>query len=371
MTIDTEVVILGTGPAGCATALALLQKGVERLVVLHRPRRQAFVIGESATPDVVDRLRQLGLDADLRLQGHAPYYVNLSRWAGRLDADDFLHRAVDHGWHLDRARFDEELRRQTKQRGARLFPVDRLKGIDQQREQWRLTIDHNGLEQELSCRYLVDASGRGAILSRRFGIGQQRLDNLVALACKVDQGHKLKGRTLVESMPDGWWYAAYLPSGEALVTLMSDADLIRSHGWRESERFIAQWRQTEELIRWVPAPENDPIRVNSFAAHSAFLRQAAGPGWIAVGDALAAFDPLTSSGITNALGDGIEASEVILDWLKRDSLQGAEYYAHRTNASVKRYLEERYRHYAAEKRWAKQVFWARRNTIDLTRIYGL
>lgn len=363
MVVDAEVVILGAGPAGCATALALLQQGVEPPVVIHRPRRQDFVIGESATPDVADRLRQLGLNADLCLQGHAPYHVNLSRWAGRLDANDFLHRAVGHGWHLDRACFDEELRRQAEQRDAQLLPADRIKGIDRQRERWRLTIYHDGLEQELRCRYLVDASGRCAVLSRRFGIGRQRLDNLIALVCKVDQGHKLKGRTLVESMPDGWWYAACLPSGEALVTLMSDADLIRSHGWRERECFITQWRRTEELIRWVPAPEDYPIRVTLFAAYSAFLRQAAGPGWIAVGDALAAFDPLTSSGITNALGDGIAASDVILDWLRRDSLESAERYARRADDSINRYLKERRSHYAAEKRWTKQAFWARRNTI--------
>jgi flavin-dependent dehydrogenase len=42
------------------------------------------------------------------------------------------------------------------------------------------------------------------------------------------------------------------------------------------------------------------------------LSRAAGKGWIAVGDAAAAFDPITSQGLANALGSALVAAGALL-----------------------------------------------------------
>ena len=47
-------------------------------------------------------------------------------------------------------------------------------------------------------------------------------------------------------------------------------------------------------------------------ASSALLSRAAGAGWIAIGDAAASFDPVTSQGLANALSTALVAAGAIL-----------------------------------------------------------
>ncbi|GAA0569045.1 tryptophan 7-halogenase [Halomonas salifodinae] len=366
MATDFDLVILGAGPAGCATALAAIAAGVERVAILDRPTRQAFRVGESAAPDIAAKLRLLGISDDLSARGHRPYYTNLSLWAGERRFDDFLHRSTGGGWHLDRERFDEDLRLASCERGAQLLTPAVLKSLRWDSGEWQLKITYQGKRHLLSCRYLVDASGRGASLGRRLGIERKRLDDLVAVACKLPSAGRLEGMTLVESVADGWWYATRLPDGSALLALMSDVAIIQQKGLRKGETFSALWAQTEELQQWLQ-PSRLPTRsLTCFAAHSGFITRAAGPGWIAVGDALAAFDPLTSSGISNALGDALAAAPVITDWLHRSGLQAAEQYAFRANRGINRFLREWQGQYGLERRWSDHPFWARRREVMLS-----
>ncbi|WP_144063000.1 tryptophan 7-halogenase [Litchfieldella anticariensis] len=362
MATDLDLVILGAGPAGCATALAAIAAGVERVAILDSPARQAFRIGESAAPDVVAKLRLLGISDDLEARGHRPYYTNLSLWAGERRFDDFLHRSTGNGWHLDRERFDEDLRQASCERGAQLLTPAVLESLRWDRGEWQLQITYQGKPHLLSCRYLVDASGRRASLCRRLEIERKRLDDLVAVACKWPNAGKLEGITLVESVADGWWYATRLPDGSALLALMSDAAVVRRKRLRNPETFYALWAQTEELQQWLQPPRH-ALSLTCFAAYSGFVTQAAGPGWIAVGDALAAFDPLTSSGISNALGDGLAAAPVITDWLHNNGLQAAERYALRANRGINRFLREWQGQYNLERRWPDHPFWAHRRGV--------
>lgn len=360
MATDVDLVILGAGPAGCATALAAIAAGVERVAILDRPTHQAFRVGESAAPDVVAKLRRLGISDDLEARGHRPCYTNLSLWAGERRFDDFLHRSTGDGWHLDRERFDEDLRLACCERGAQLLTPAVLESLRWNSGEWQLKTTCQGKQHLLNCRYLVDASGRRAALCRRLGIERKRLDDLVAVACKGPNAGKLEGITLVESVADGWWYATRLPDGSALLALMSDAALVRRKGLRNPETFYALWARTEELQQWLPPTRQHTLSLGCFAAYSGFVTEAAGPGWLAVGDALAALDPLTSSGISNALGDGLAAAPVITDWLHGNSLQAAEQYALRANRGINCFLREWQGQYGLERRWSDHPFWARR-----------
>ncbi len=54
------------------------------------------------------------------------------------------------------------------------------------------------------------------------------------------------------------------------------------------------------------------MQVHVRDASSALLSQAAGDGWIAIGDAAASFDPVTSQGLMNALSTALVAAGAIL-----------------------------------------------------------
>jgi len=127
--------------------------------------------------------------------------------------------------------------------------------------------------------------------------------------------------------------------------------------------FRRAWVATSELGRSVRPPCNG-ARPTVFAAGTQFLDHAVGVGWLALGDALMAFDPLSAAGITGALEDAIAAADMIARLLRQpsrgeaDDLRAA--YAARADAMLRRYLSERRAIYRREGRWAQSAFWQRR-----------
>jgi flavin-dependent dehydrogenase len=80
----------------------------------------------------------------------------------------------------------------------------------------------------------------------------------------------------------------------------------------------------------------------------------AGPGWLATGDAVASFDPLSSQGIVTALILGRAAGEATTE-------PGEPYaYAATVERLVAGHLADRLAYYALEHRFASSRFWSRR-----------
>jgi flavin-dependent dehydrogenase len=90
------------------------------------------------------------------------------------------------------------------------------------------------------------------------------------------------------------------------------------------------------------------------------LDRVAGANWLAVGDAAAACDPISSQGIMNALEDGIRAAMAIFDALDGRS-DGYELYTKYLGARYTDYVANRNCFYGLERRWLKSPFWRRRH----------
>lgn len=350
-----DVLIVGAGPAGCSTALALAGSGC-RVAVLDRAGTQPLRIGESAAPDVGVLLRRLGVEGRLDRGGHVPYEGNLSLWGDdEPRMDHFLSRGIGHGWHLDRAVFDEQLRSEVRERGIPLRRCSGIEAVAPSSEGWNVRVRGWG---DVAARVVVDAGGRRSPLAARLGVRRRKFDKLIALATCVPGPRNLRGLSLVEAFPFGWWYAAPLPDGHAIVALMTDQDIAMGGGLRHCSAYVHAWKNTRLLASHVPPPSG-PIAIHAFAAHSGCIERGAASAWIAVGDALMGWDPLASSGISGALGDGLAAAPAILGMLegRRD---GARVYVDRANAVFERFMTERAQRYGDESRWRDSAFWARR-----------
>jgi flavin-dependent dehydrogenase len=87
----------------------------------------------------------------------------------------------------------------------------------------------------------------------------------------------------------------------------------------------------------------------------------AGEGWLAIGDAAQAHDPLSGQGITKAITSALQAAELIGGELAADRDAINEFAAARRH-EFKIYLAIQRSHYGGEKRWAQHVFWQRRGS---------
>lgn len=361
-----DVLILGAGPAGSGLAIALKKAGVADVLLIDRPAKRPFRMGESAAPGLGPLLRRLGLDDRLDGRGHRPCHGNLVVWGGPVPAaEDFMRRASGPGWHLDREAFDLWLKTEAAAAGAELLSPARLAAVRRDGGCWQADMRAASLKTEARTRWIVDATGRPAALARRLGARLNRLDRLVSLAVLTEPvaTSGFDGFSMVEGVEIGWWYASRLPSGETVVALMTDSDLARETDLRSPSIFRRAWAETSEIGRLVPVPDH-PRRPVVFAAGAQFIDRAIAPGWLALGDALIALDPLSASGVTGALEDAFVAAETLVRLLgipdggEARDLRSS--YAARANATLRRFLLERRAIYGAERRWPKQSFWRRR-----------
>jgi flavin-dependent dehydrogenase len=351
-----RVLILGGGPAGCAAALTLRRylPGVA-VAQVARTAADAPAVGETLSPGVLPLLDYLGLREAFQGMGHLPCGGTASAWGGgQVMERSYLFTGRGQGWHLDRAGFDDWLWERAAQAGthglrARATRAQRVNGV------WQVDLDGGGSVQ---AEVVIDASGRAAWLARHEEALPQRDDALVAEARWYghDAGQAASDGALVESVADGWWYSATLPGQRGVAMFMTDHDLRAHRSW--DARLDAAPATAARLASW-RADGGSVVR----AANSQCGQAVAGDGWVAAGDAAAAFDPISSMGIGFSLRSGMEAARVAAGMLDGDGDAEADVaYA----ASIRQiYADYRSRLagiYALERRWPQETFWQRRQS---------
>ena len=353
-----DVVVAGGGPGGCATALSLRRHAPELSVVLVEPSRfDEARIGETLSSIARRMLAHLGVWDVFERQGHREVHGSVALW-GTPDAyeNDFIFSSKGAGWHLDRSRFDAMLAERAEVTGVRLLRETRVDRVDPDSDGWRIRLSNGGA---LRARFVVDATGRRALVVRSFGTRVLSVDRLAGFARFFDGPPDGDPRTIVEAFEDGWWYTAGLPDGRRVAACMTDVDLARRYRLKEPEC----WRRLLDTTTRVRETVGEAVPCSPMvirATESRYLDPACGPGWLAVGDAASMFDPLSSQGIAKALRSGIFASYAIADLLLEGDDEGLVRYRRYVRDEFEEYARIRTRFYREERRWPKSEFWRRR-----------
>lgn len=361
-----DVAIAGGGPAGAVAALVLARAGCSVLLV-HAAPRHGCAAGESLPPNTRPLLATLGLLPRVLADGHRPSYGNCSAWGSEVLTDhDFIRQLHGPGLQLDRQRFDASLRQAACAAGAVLMDHTRL-ALDPLSD-WSLKGQHTlvlrspaGVERR-SCGWLIDASGRTAVLARQLGARRRREHPLLALQWRLRSAtaDDRDGRTLVEAVADGWWYSVLLPDGERLAVYLTDADLLDRRRALRPEALAPLLHRTvhlrELLVRHDYRPQG---RVQGCEACSSRLQSFSGPGWMAVGDAAMAFDPLASKGIASAIHGGLTGAQALLAQWRGDSAALLQWQLRQADIYGV-YRTQLQQVYSAERRWRDAAFWQRR-----------
>ncbi|MEU7297281.1 tryptophan 7-halogenase [Streptomyces exfoliatus] len=369
LTERVEAVVAGGGPAGAVAALVLARAG-RRVLLVDRctgeSATSAFKVGETLPPAARPLLHDLGLWPAFAADAHLRCPGTCASWGSEaLHGRSHLYDPHGHGWHLDRSRFDAFLRDAAVAAGARLREADVVSRNVTDAGERRLVVREQSRLKEVTCDWVVDATGRRAVIGRRLA-HRSRQDRLVAVFALFSR--RLPGRasddselrTLVEAAPNGWWYTARVPAGR-VVAHLTDVDLADSV-LRTAEGFLGEVARTRHIRARVdgydPAHAPPPRWT---AAHGLRLSPPAGPGWLATGDAAIAFDPLSSQGILTALHTGARAGATVDRCLagETDSLAAYGAFLDRIANAYQHHRTEAYRQ---EQRWRRHAFWRRRQS---------
>jgi flavin-dependent dehydrogenase len=357
-----DVLVVGGGPAGSATALMLNRRGFA-VVMVERSDYANTRIGETLPPAIRKPLVSLGIWEQFLADRHLASFAINSAWGrGELYENDSIFNPYGTGWHVDRARFDAMLARKVEHAGAKLHRRAQLMSCaEDDTGTWDVEFACEDGRKSLRAKFVVDATGRKSLLACRQGAKRLTCDRLVGVVCFFSCGSPQfhsDNDTLVEAGENGWWYSAALPDSRIIVTYMTDADLFGKASKRTRNYWQQQRRNAPHTHARIGsrALESGPF---IFAANSSRLDHFAGKNWLAVGDAAMAFDPLSSQGVYNALMSGLLAAQAI-KCSRADDHRELHRYAATIENNFAKYLVARQKYYRRETRWPNSPFWKRR-----------
>jgi flavin-dependent dehydrogenase len=361
---QVPVAVIGGGPAGASAGRALARHGIETLLI-ERSDGSGNPVGECLAPSANPLLHHLELHDALRASAPLPSFGNRSAWGGdgSLVDRDFLREPFGHGWHLDRPAFNASLLTAAERDGVTVWRRSRVATVDRDGGVWRVGVETAGGARTVAAEFLVDASGRAAAVARRYGGRRRRSDGLVAAVAIFERvGAVVRdAATLLEAADRGWWYSALLPHGRLVVVWFTDPDLLAADAAWRRERWWDLLEASDATRERVMACEVErAATIQVMAAGSGIVLPPVGDGWIAAGDAAAAFDPLSSHGIASALGMGHRAARAVAACLRGDAA-AITAYGDGILAEFARYLWLQHAYYAEEQRWPEAPFWQRRH----------
>jgi flavin-dependent dehydrogenase len=341
-----RVAVLGCGPSGSATAITLTRAGFE--VVVIDPSEPGREPGEGLPAAATGSLRTLGVWPAFQAGGHLRSSGFLSCWGSGEPA--FRSAMLDPrgaSWQLDRAGFVRMLRTAAGPIISRRVTEARHEG-----EAWTLRFADRG--PPVTADFLVDATGRGGVLARLLGV-QRRVDSrLVGIAAVLANPDPADAITLIEAVPYGWWYVSRVPDDKLVVVLFTDAAIAGRDRLTTADRWSHLLGDTARAARRAGQPQPQVLgSMRTVVAGSSALDRCAGPGWLAVGDAASAHDPLSARGLHDALTGGIAAGQAI-------ATGTIDAYASEVAAGYRRYLSELDWYYRQENRFPGTEFWAAR-----------
>lgn len=317
-TLDADIIVAGSGPAGSTVATLLAQQGHDVLVI-ERQQHPRFHIGESMLPLSTPVFDRLGIQWDKQQYLHK-------------NGAEFVHEATGkqvrfslnthyQPYQVERARFDHMLIDNAVKNGARLQQQESVKQIDIDTSDVHITTD----KENYHTRYFIDATGRSTLMGRKKST-IERIDNLgcFALYTHYRQADNTIAREMFESgdikvlMVDiGWIWIIPLINQRLSIGLVVQQPLEESlRGAALYEQYVAASPFLDELL----AGTEQETAVRAEADFSFTNKQRHGTRYACCGDAAGFLDPIFSSGVFLA----VTSAEKIADRLHPALLAGRE-----------------------------------------------
>ena len=330
MTRPADVLVVGAGPAGAATAILLAEHGLA-VTVLERGRRaRPKICGEYLSPEagrVLDRLGALkAVDAGgaVALAGMRITAPDGTVLDGRYGAVGGFRPYREHAIGVARATLDGALLDRVRAR-----PVDLREGVrvtDVVVEAGRvvgvLGVDAAGAPLEARARVVVAADGRASTIAHRLNCRHAHPLQRMALVTYVAGVPNCRdvGEIFVDP-PD---YAILNPLTADRVNLSLVVPLAHAVPWRArlEDFFAARVKHLPHLARRLAGAR----RVAPLQALGPLAYRVTPPregGVLFVGDAAGFYDPFTGEGIFTALRSAELAADTLVAALRAGDVSAA------------------------------------------------
>jgi geranylgeranyl reductase family protein len=335
LTTECEVVVVGAGPAGSATACFLSQAGHDVLLLDAARFPRDKVCGESVSPEAWRLLAGLGAEHGVRALAPQPIR-GMALTAPDGTAFRGAYGAREPGFAARRERLDAVLLDAARAAGVAVREATRVSGLilEPQGVAGVICASRDAEPVPLRARLVVGADGRRSVVARSLGL--LREDRRLCRFAVRGHWEGMQGLAEHGEMHvggGGYCGVAPLSAAAANVAFVLDRrEMPAAAGDLEGfyrRALRARWPGLAERLARARllAP---PRAIGPLAIHA---RRVSAPGLLLVGDAAGFYDPFTGEGITLALRSAELAARAASDWLHGRG--GLEAYARRRHAATR------------------------------------
>ncbi len=337
MTIKTNVLIIGGGPAGTAAAMFLLREGIKP-TVLEQETFPRFHIGESMTGEAGQLLRRLGLEENMSRAGFPVKYgvkiygsEGVNSWfipVSARTADWKLTPGTT--WQVRRSHFDSMMLDEAAQRGANIVQGKAVKALLGEDGGVRgVTMRQpDGSHEDIEAEVTLDCSGLATFLANQRATGPKYVGNydkqiaFFSHATGASRGSELSGEdaknnTLIFYLKKFHW-AWFIPIDDEIVSLglVVPTATFQESGQTPEEFFRSALPGINPALADKISDIKLVEKVHVIPNYSYQVRRYCGKGFICIGDAHRFIDPIFSFGISASLREAEFAMPHVLSYLQ-------------------------------------------------------
>ncbi|MCY3539631.1 MAG: NAD(P)/FAD-dependent oxidoreductase [bacterium] len=307
---SADLVIIGAGPAGAATAVRAARQGVNTVLFERSSYGRDKVCGDGLTPRAIGALNELDLDLSPchRIDG-------LRMIAGKVERPlrwPETSRFPSHGGVWPRRKLDAALMDAAAEAGARVFwdtealPVfegNRVVGVEAGGQKWTaaMVVAATGAPGEVARRLGATrvAEEPYGVAIRSYVSSPRHAEHYIeaCLSMRDPSGNVVPGY--------GWIF----PAGDGTVNIGAGSMSTMKRFGRLNLNSLLDMYHHSVRETWAPGPFLERPRAWRLPM-STVLRH--GPGWVAVGDAAGLVNPMNGEGIDYGLESGIIAADLFV-----------------------------------------------------------
>lgn len=333
-----DVLVIGGGPAGSSAASLLAQSGIE-VVLLEKALHPRPQVGESLIPHFWKYTDRTGVSGLIEAEGFLAKAGGITVWNGRIHRISFSEFGFTRpALHVERDVFDELLLKHAAGLGAEVYQQVAVRRVDfasgeRPRVHYLDKRGGTGNAGEIACRYVIDASGPGAVLAGQFRtkrlidsrmrflslwgyFDHSRFFGADGRSHAPDDLRTVKPVTFVSAFEAGWiWHIALRRTTS--VGLVINTDRTQGMSAPERERFFLETcRATPYLDRLLEAAEYREGSLSERPDYSYYSTRLCGEDYYLIGDAGSFVDPIYSHGVLNAFYNASTAALAIRESLR-------------------------------------------------------